>query len=342
MGMSASQARLLSVTSRMTDIEYKSQQVANTKIRLADESEAVAKAYNTALGKQKYTMTNYTATGAQKIDLTVAEILKSDSMYRLKASNGKMIVSADVKQNYSARMAKWNDWLNGFVDDGNTNTYAHKYSQTNSPAARYQESEYCFVLQALYGIPSWNGAYQRANVEKKDNESLYAPLLRSTNPNYQYTQADIDAQAAIFKQLFEATTQDPIHIEANPSRNIEDHDDYVVNTDALITVDTKYLNDPNWLYEAIESGAFMLVSVATGEEVSVSSEVGLSQETDKSGFAKAEAEYTAATAKIKKKEQILDNDLKALETEHSALKTEFDSVKSLIKDNVDKTFNLFS
>ena len=43
MGMSASQARLLSITARISDIEYKSQQISNVKIRLADESEKVAK-----------------------------------------------------------------------------------------------------------------------------------------------------------------------------------------------------------------------------------------------------------------------------------------------------------
>ena len=41
-------------------------------------------------------------------------------------------------------------------------------------------------------------------------------------------------------------------------------------------------------------------------------------------------------------EKLLDNDLKALDTEHNALKTEQESIKSLIKENVDKTFNLVS
>ena len=35
MGMAASQARLLSITARMTDVEYKSQQISNIKVRLA-------------------------------------------------------------------------------------------------------------------------------------------------------------------------------------------------------------------------------------------------------------------------------------------------------------------
>ena len=63
MGMAASQARLLSITARMTDVEYKSQQISNTKIRLADESEQVAEDYTKALNKQKLTYTNWSKEG---------------------------------------------------------------------------------------------------------------------------------------------------------------------------------------------------------------------------------------------------------------------------------------
>ncbi|MBR1680858.1 hypothetical protein IJ707_03605 [bacterium] len=106
--------------------------------------------------------------------------------------------------------------------------------------------------------------------------------------------------------------------------------------------DEKTMNDPSWLYEAIESGEFMLLNTATEEEVSVSGNIQLQIVSDSTGLAKAEAEYNAATAKINTKEKKLDNELKSLDTEHNALKTEFDSVKSLIGDNVEKSFNLFS
>ena len=56
----------------------------------------------------------------------------------------------------------------------------------------------------------------------------------------------------------------------------------------------------------------------------------------------SEADYNAATARINRKEKLLDNELKALDTEHNALKTEQDAIKSLISDNVSKTFNIFS
>ena len=70
MGMSASQARLLSITSRMNDIELRSQQISNAKIRLADESEQVANDYTEALNKTKLTYTDYSSGQAQQVDLT--------------------------------------------------------------------------------------------------------------------------------------------------------------------------------------------------------------------------------------------------------------------------------
>ena len=39
MGISASQARLLSITARLTSNEYESQQISNAKMRLATQSE---------------------------------------------------------------------------------------------------------------------------------------------------------------------------------------------------------------------------------------------------------------------------------------------------------------
>ena len=57
---------------------------------------------------------------------------------------------------------------------------------------------------------------------------------------------------------------------------------------------------------------------------------------------KAEANYEAELAKINQKEKMLDFELDNLQTEHNALKAEMDSIKSLIKDNVEKSFNIFS
>ena len=192
MGMSASQARLLAITARINDVEYKSQQISNTKLRLADEAEQVSTAYTNALNTQKYTYTDYSSGTPTKFDLEYGSM---GDFKLISASNGEEVTTS-------------------------------------------------------------------------------------------FTAAQ--------------------------------------------------------LYEMIESGQFYLQK--DGVEVSVSSEptLAIEYERDNGFLAKAEADYNAATAKINRKEKLLDNDLKALDTEHSALTTEFDSVKSLIGDNVEKSFNLFS
>ena len=56
---------------------------------------------------------------------------------------------------------------------------------------------------------------------------------------------------------------------------------------------------------------------------------------------KAQNEYDTETAKLSAEEKRLDMELTQINTEHSAVTTEYDSVKSLIKDNTDKSFNIF-
>lgn len=56
---------------------------------------------------------------------------------------------------------------------------------------------------------------------------------------------------------------------------------------------------------------------------------------------KAQSEYEQASAEISKDEKLLDLELSQINTEHNAAKTEYDSVKSLVSDNVDRAFSLF-
>ena len=323
MGMSASQARLLSITSRISDIEFKSQQISNVKIRLADESEKVANAYTQALNKQKLVYTTFNNGSVQNVNLTVNELMKSNSPYRLKAANGKMLVSSDIKNNYQQRVNAWNTFANPNYNSTNKD---FENRMRNSLTDRRKECEHEFVLQAIWGIPSWTGCYNKFDLD--GSKGGYTPMLEAGLG----TQEQVDYYTELFSQLFAATTPEDEELNLNTK----------LNPDALLVLDDSCLNDPNWLYEAIESGEFMLVSVATNEEVSVSGEVSLQMVSDSTGMAKAEAEYNAATAKINSKEKKLDNELKKLDTEHNALNTEFDSVKSLIGDNVEKSFNLFS
>lgn len=99
MGMSASQARLLTLTARMSDLELAAQQITNRKIRLATESQSVAEKYSNALNDKKLVF-NKTNTRVTANNLTgyVADSLEAQRI--LKNSLGKVLVSAEIKNAY--------------------------------------------------------------------------------------------------------------------------------------------------------------------------------------------------------------------------------------------------
>ena len=63
---------------------------------------------------------------------------------------------------------------------------------------------------------------------------------------------------------------------------------------------------------------------------------------DKKALAKSEAEYEHTMKEIDRKDKRYDMDLNKLETERTALTTEYDSVKKVIQDNIERTFKIFS
>ena len=200
MGMSASQARLLSITSRMSDVEFKSEQISQSKIRMSQASQEVTAEYNEALSKQ---LINY-------------------------------------------------KYLNG---DNNFETV------TLTPA------------------------YIAANYQ-----TLGIKLYMSDGTEFTDTESKLTA------------------------------------TD---------------LYDMISSGQ-VYIKDNTGNRVDVFTNTSYRTTYDDNEVRKAEANYEAELAKINQKEKMLDFELDNLQTEHNALKAEMDSIKSLIKDNVEKSFNIFS
>nr|MCR5265313.1 hypothetical protein [Cyanobacteria bacterium RUI128] len=78
------------------------------------------------------------------------------------------------------------------------------------------------------------------------------------------------------------------------------------------------------------------------ENTSVAVETSLREVDDEINLKKAEAQYEADMRKIDRKDAKYDAELAACENERNAIKTEMDTLKNVIKDNVDKTFKLFS
>ena len=63
---------------------------------------------------------------------------------------------------------------------------------------------------------------------------------------------------------------------------------------------------------------------------------------DQDAIARAEAEFAAMKTKLTYKEEKIDVEMKNIDLELSALTTEYDSVKKVIQDNIERTFGIFS
>lgn len=80
----------------------------------------------------------------------------------------------------------------------------------------------------------------------------------------------------------------------------------------------------------------------TTYETSVATNTNLQEVSDESVLKKAEAKYEADMKKIDMKDRKYDTDLAALEAERNAIKEEMETLKTVAKENVDRTFKLFS
>ena len=58
MGLAASQARLLTITSRLSSVELRQQRIAMDKMRLANDQEGVSEKYTNALNNKTLTISN--------------------------------------------------------------------------------------------------------------------------------------------------------------------------------------------------------------------------------------------------------------------------------------------
>lgn len=77
-------------------------------------------------------------------------------------------------------------------------------------------------------------------------------------------------------------------------------------------------------------------------DTSVMTSTKLQEVSDEIGLKKAEAQYEADMSKINKKDARFDTELAQLETERNAIKDEIETLKTVAKDNADRTFKIFS
>ena len=132
MGMAAGQARLLSITSRMSDNELRAQIINNQKMRLATQSSQVSEAYTTALNNAQMMFTNYDADNNATYQQLTFNALTAfnpyNNQYALSNASGQVLVSEKDATNYKAANGDLNKFL-GYYGLEKTTTYFDNLSE---------------------------------------------------------------------------------------------------------------------------------------------------------------------------------------------------------------------
>ncbi|MCD8377843.1 MAG: hypothetical protein LUB59_03550 [Candidatus Gastranaerophilales bacterium] len=283
MGLSSSQARLLDLTSRMHQIEYKAAKLEAQKLQMANESTRVYEDYLEALDKTKV-------------------------QYKILTTDGSTTYS-DISSYTDFLKAGYAIDFKGVVYDG---------------TSAYTASDGTYVSKTAITVTDSNAEdYPDFAV----GDTIYQALDASTY--YEASEVTTTAVALNWAQLCHDAFGASL---TNPPSNVSEVITNLINSGdvTLVEADT----DGTFAKETDEDFANF--------ETSVSTNTGLQEVSDEIALKKAEAQYEADMKKIDNKDTKYDTDLAALETERNAIKQEMETLETVAKDNVERTFKLFS
>jgi len=294
MGMSASQARFLSITARMHDLEYQAQTIDNAKLSLANDANVAYEEYCNGINATKYQLKVITGGEVDKVDLTYNAIVASGSQ-----PDHPMYILTDA--------ASDKIYLPQSVVSGMNN----KIPQTLEEFLKIVAQKYVY---SSHGI--------------NDNEALQK-LYSDGNANY---------WTAVYYQLTGYT----------------DDEGNISNGHGFIAISNENANDRQWIQKNVEKGEVIINSMqatrdnVAGKKVNIFAQTNMAVDTNLSItsddllISRAAADYERRVEDINQKEKQLDLRLTRIQNEHNALKTEYETVKELVKKNIERSYKTFN
>ena len=216
------------------------------------------------------------------------------------------------------------------------NWVAAKYSTANQADCLELAEINNYVTNYINGQ---NNGSELANIYNKYKSNAKYTLPASNKAYTEYmtgTNITLNAQEQTYENDWDLTNPDVVDALAF----------YQAAKGGYILVSDENANSFDWLNNIIDMGAGIILEYDVKErkifDTSVATNTGLQEAQDKTLLKKAEAQYEADMKRIDKKDRKYDSDLAALETERNAIKQELDTLKTVAKDNVERTFKLFS
>lgn len=104
------------------------------------------------------------------------------------------------------------------------------------------------------------------------------------------------------------------------------------------------VDDPEYMATMLKNGTMYISSLADDDyyyQANYATNTYIKEITDEEGIAVAEAKYLREKAKIDSKEEVLDMKMNNLDTEITSLTTEYETVKSVISNNIKTVFSRY-
>ena len=396
MGLAASQARLLSITARIHDVEYQAQMIQNAKLKLALNEDAVLKKYNEALDAE--TLTFRTDSGklvAANFENLFGKGSINNGMnaaYMLYDKYDHLIVPDEIYDEYlklagdtstcldpqmfamhmttGASMEEIQKAEKSLGEPNSSTTLADSKEQRNTAwqavleILGVEESNLPINPDASSSeiIDSIKEAYNpNAGAKGSLSEQAYNDLCKAleafgtANDKYRY-----QLYQKMGETICDSLTEGSADFDYNTynyylryAKMIEKEGGLCATSPANRDSVDNFSTDKELLNEMLKAGSLWLDTVTIGRDgkidkaqTSTSTDSNVSfvntSNIDSTALKKAEVEYNQAMKKIDRQDKQYDLELNRLETERSALTTEYDSVKKVIQDNIERTFGIFS
>lgn len=351
MGLGTSQARLLTLTSRLSNLELQAQVLSQQKMSLSTSSTQASEDYNNALNKQKVTVYNgqTSSTGAIYSNATANNMTNytsgSAQSRLLKDSYGRVIVSqssAEALQTASAVISEISKLGSNPTESGVNAVLAEFTGKGSLATSNYSNLSINDMSDiqsnAAAGATSGGSVDMQKYIADVEN---YILTYGMANGGVIDNSAKTDSNCVTYySNYYNEVTQSGYNVQSNENMTnsdwlysqLQNGNVYLYDWEANAQTDT---NGDGKIDSSDNKGAYENVDWRAGDTTVQVTE-------DDSALAKAQAAYEMTQNEIQQKDNVIDRKLELIDTEHSAIQTELDSLKQVIGKNIERTFKLFS
>lgn len=379
MGMAASQARLLSLTARLTDNEQSGQAITYAKIRLADQTESANKDYLEALNATKLTvLTGFSGSDEIYTDISYGlmtgyNTVANGTQYVVTDKKGQILVNSRQAAAFEAGNGDFNVFLSklGYSQSDISIKNNSTTATAEEKAVAYQKiheawDQYLTSVGLHFGEDEEHGldfGYTSFSTTPYDGYPTYTVTDLQTGEqttkalNFEGTTSEqrefYDYAVSLTEAYYGSSSSSEILKNTSVSDNVG-YVNYLKNIfDKMASSgyyteseENKTLKDNSWFEEELRAGNLQLEYFSAIERgfvsTSIDSDQCIQEVTDEREIALIEQDYQTRLEQLEAQDNKYDLQLKQLDTEHNALQTEYEVMADIIKNNIQNSFKTFN